>query len=118
MVIHDLFVDGENGINRRLTFNNVVYVIKRFLDVCKHLFFISSKAEPKLIDVSKMIFLLIGAGIIEMKHVPETVDDKSYVILVVQKVAPMDPTLKLMKDECWIQITLKTPMFDYNSNVI
>ena len=109
-------IDVFNSIQELKNVENVCNEIKKYPKAQRHLFAVNSNAQPKPIDVNKMLFLLITWQMIDLNYNHCTEESSSTVTLSLSKLVSNYPGLRLMDDGFWTCILQKEPIIDYDEN--
>ena len=94
---------------------NVGDAIRNYPDSMKHLFSSGSTKKPSSGAVNKVLFLLIGTGMIALKYMNASDNEEAHVVLCLAKVSALNPQRCLMNDSYWGNIILKDPIINYNN---
>ena len=107
-------IDVFNSIQQIKDVDNVCNKIKKYPNALRHLFGINSDAQPKPIDLNKMIFLLMAWETIDLNYNHSTDKSPSTVTLSLSKVVSTRPGLRIMDNGFWTCILQKEPIMDYD----
>ena len=109
LVLSDVFstIQGTKDLK------NIRNTIKTYPNAQKHLFGINSSAEPKPIDINKMLFLLVAADIIDVNYEPKTDSSADIVTFTLAKLRSLRPGTRLMDEGYWTTILTTDGVIDY-----
>ena len=100
LVLSDVF----NNVQGLRTMDNVRDAIKIYPNANRHLCGVNSNAQPKPININKMLFLLIADDIIDLNYQHKTDESPSEVTLLLSKLQSSRPGLRLMDEGYWTAI--------------
>ena len=110
LVLSDVFstIQGNKDLK------NIQNAIKHYPNAQRHLFGVNSNAEPKPIEINKMLFLLVASEIIELNYQPKTDNSPDAVTLSLAKKRSLRPDTRLMDEGFWTLILTKEPIMNYD----
>ena len=111
-----VIIDVFNSIQELKSVENIRNEIKKYPNAQRHLSVVNSNAQPKPIDVKKMLLLLIAWEMIHLNYDHCTEESSSTVTLSLSKLVSNRPGLRIMDDGFWTCILQKEPIMDYDKN--